>query len=135
MQNDINKNKNIIKIADDNWSHFKVRSNSLLSKEFTFIMNYPGNLIPVVDNNELTGVINKNKIKNIPSSKLNQILVRQVKEDAPYIALETSCERTLKIEMQNKAIQDVFIIDRQFKFKGKYSVELVKSRQKFKKCV
>lgn len=122
--------KSIENENDNECLNYTVCSKAKLSKEIVFILIYPGRYIPVCDNGELTGSIDKEKVKKIPTNKLKNLTVQQIKEHAPYTALFNSSESILKREMIKKRIEYVFLINKQYQFKGVFSVELPKINNK-----
>lgn len=119
------KMQNFKKIVDEEWSSFSVPSKESLSKHIVYILLYPGRFVPVCDKNgELSGAIDKEKIKKIPAERVKNISIASIKENAPFVAYHTIPETVLLQEMEKKKIQNIFLIDRRYQYKGSIRIEL-----------
>ena len=84
---------------------------SQIKNIYHFCLEFPFQYIPVCDEGRLTGVINKNSLIGLSSSVIKDKLARELKEDVPYTALDTSPTNLLLRQMSLLKTNAVIIID------------------------
>ena len=117
------ENDEIEKILDQTC----ISSKESIKSVYLTVFSSSHQFIPVVDNGELTGALDIQKVKKLKANQLANISVRTLKEDPRHIALCTTKLDTLKNEMDKKQIEQVFIIDKNFQFKGSFNLAINKN--------
>jgi len=121
------------KISEENqWQYYSVSSNDKLAKVIVGLLIYPERYIPICDNGELTGVVDKKKLKKISPDKIKVLTINNVKEDCPNTAFHSTNQSQLIKEMKKRKINYVFLFDRDYQFKGVFQTNIASVKKPIK---
>ena len=105
----IQVNKIIKELAIVNYGY--VSSSCQIENIYKFCLDYPFQYVPVCDDGQLTGVINRKELISQSYKTIKDKFVRNFKEDVPYTALNTSHPLSLLKQMSILKTNAVIIID------------------------